>query len=152
MNTAKDLATVELFEGLGADDLGAFAAIAQEVRFDPGQEVYATGSAGDSMYVIIEGTFAVRVRDEHGEEVDVATLKSGSYFGEMEVVGGMNRTASIVSETEGRGYRFDAAALNTMLKKNAKAAAHFYRQVSRELARRLKSTTRDMGYFKARST
>ncbi|MBI3179297.1 MAG: cyclic nucleotide-binding domain-containing protein [Deltaproteobacteria bacterium] len=152
MNTAKDLATVELFEGLSADDLGAFAAIAQEVRFDAGQEVYAAGSAGDSMYVIIEGTFAVRVKDEHGEEVDVAALKPGSYFGEMEVVGGMNRTAAVVSDAEGRGYRFDATALTGLLKKNAKAAAHFYRQVSRELVRRLKSTTRDMGYFKARST
>jgi CRP-like cAMP-binding protein len=114
--------------------------------------VYESGSAGDSMYVIVEGSFAVRVTHEDGEEVDVASLKPGTYFGEMEVVGAINRTAAIVSEEDGRCYRFDAAQLLSLLKRNDKLAAHFYREVSKGLIQRLKNTTRDMGYFKARAT
>jgi CRP/FNR family transcriptional regulator, cyclic AMP receptor protein len=152
MDTAKELGSTELFAGLDGDSLAAFAGIATETRFGPEQTVYETGAAGDSMYVIVEGVFAVRVKDEHGEEVDVAQLKPGSYFGEMEVVGGMNRTAAIVSEADSRAYRFDAAALVALLKRNEKLAAHFYREVSKGLIKRLKNTTRDMGYFKARAT
>ncbi len=151
MNTAVDLAETELFLGLSQDELAAFAGIAREVRFEPGQVVYDTGAAGDSLYVIAEGEFIVRVKDGEGEEVDVATLKPRSYFGEMEVVGAINRTAAVVADGAGRCYRFEAAELLALLKRNANLAAHFYRQIARELIKRLKNTTRDMGYFKARA-
>lgn len=151
MDTAKELAGTELFEGLKPDDIAAFAGIAREVRFQPEQSVYTAGGPGDALYVIAEGNFVVRVTDDKGEEVDVAQLKPKSYFGEMEVIGGMSRTAAIVSEGDGRCYRFDATALLNLLKNNEHLAAHFYRQVARELIRRLKNTTRDMGYFKARA-
>lgn len=151
MDTAKELGETSLFAGLGPDDLAAFAGIALEKEFGPEELVYEAGSAGDSLYVIIEGEFAVRVVDEHGDEVDVAVLKPGTYFGEMEVVGGINRTAAIVSQADGRCYRFDAAQLLSLLKRNHHLAAHFYREVCKGLITRLKNTTRDMGYFKSRA-
>ena len=152
MSATEELAKTNLFDGMEAADLEAFAALAREVKFGPEESVYQAGSAGDSMYVIVEGAFAVRVTDEDEEEVDVAHLKPGSYFGEMEVLGGMGRTAAIVSEGDGRCYRFDATELTGLLKTNKSVAAHFYREVCSELIRRLKNTTRDMGYFKARAT
>ena len=151
MNSAEELAETALLEGLADADIAALAAIATEAVFGPQEQVYAAGSAGDSMYVIVEGEFAVRVLDEHGEEVDVATLKPGTYFGEMEVIGAINRTAAIVSLDDGRCHRFDATALLSVLGQHDHLAAHFYRQVCRGLIQRLKNTTRDMGYFKARA-
>ena len=151
MNTAVELAEVDLFKGLSPEGIASFAGIAREAKTEPGQVVYESGGAGDSLYVIVEGTFAVRVKDESGDEVDVANLKKGSYFGEMEVIGGMNRTAAVVSLGDGRCYRFDASELLALLKRDNALAAHFYRQVARELIKRLKNTTRDMGYFKARA-
>ncbi|MEL6339184.1 MAG: cyclic nucleotide-binding domain-containing protein [Myxococcota bacterium] len=151
MDTAKELATSQLFEGLEAEDIAVFANIAQEARYEPQQEVFAPGSAGDALYVIVEGAFAVRMKNDDGEDVDVAQLKEGTYFGEMEVIGGMNRAASIVSVGDGRCYRFDASELLNMLKTKHHLAAHFYREVARELIKRLRTTTRDMGYFKSRA-
>ncbi len=152
METAKELGETSLFKGLGPDDLAAFAGIAVEAKFGPEELVYESGHAGDSMFVIVEGKFAVRVIDEHNDEVEVASLKAGSYFGEMEVIGGMNRTAAIVSAEDGRCYRFDAAQLLALLKRNDHVAGHFYREVCKGLIKRLQNTTRDMGYFKARAT
>ena len=151
MEAAKELGDTTLFKGLQADHLASFAGIAQSISFGPEDVVYTAGSAGDSLFVIIEGTFTVRVRDENGEEVDVATLKPNSYFGEMEVIGGINRTASVVSVGDSRCYRFDAAQLMALLKRNDHLGAFFYREVSKELINRLKNTTRDMGYFKSRA-
>jgi len=151
MEAAKELSSSELLEGLEPEHIAAFAGIAVEVKYGPEEVVYETGSAGDSLYIIVEGTFGVRVLDEHEEEVDVARLKPGSYFGEMEVIGGINRTAAIVSEEDGRCYRFDAIQLLDLLKRNDHIAAHVYREVCRGLIKRLKNTTRDMGYFKSRA-
>lgn len=151
METAKELGYSSLFKGLGPDHLAQFAGIATEARFEPEEVVYQTGTAGDSMYVIVEGSFAVRTIDDNDEEVDIVSLKPGSYFGEMEVIGGINRTAAIVSEGDGRCYRFDASELLSLLKRNDHLAAHFYREVCKGLIQRLKNTTRDMGYFKARA-
>jgi CRP-like cAMP-binding protein len=152
METAKDLSETTLFNGLDNEQLSAIAGIATSAEFGPDEVVYESGSVGDSMYMIVKGAFTVRVVDENGEQVDVATLRTGSYFGEMEVIGGINRTASIVSAEESRCYRFDAAALLSLLKQNAPLAAQFYREVCKGLILRLKNTTRDMGYFKVRAT
>jgi len=151
METAKELGTTELFQGLKPDDLAHFAGIASEKRFGPDEVVYDAGGAGDSLYVIVEGSFTVRVNDENDEEVDVATLKAGSYFGEMEVIGGFNRTASVVALSDARCYNFDAGGLLSLLKQNDTLAAHFYREICRGVIKRLKATTRDMGYFKSRA-
>lgn len=152
MNTAKELATTSLFADLASDDLALFAGLAREVQFSPEEKVYSAGTAGDSFFVIIAGRFRVQVTDENKDEVVVATLKAGSYFGEMEVIGGLNRTADVIAEQESRCYRFDSAAVLSTLKGNDHLAAHFYRHICRELIRRLQSTTRDMGYFKSRAT
>ncbi len=151
MNTAMELARADLFADLDPERLASFAAIAREVKLEPGQVVYEVDAAGDALYVIIEGKFAVRLCDEHGDEVDVAALKPGSYFGEMGILGGTGRSATVVSEDAGRCYRFEAAELLSLLKADPVKAAHFYRHVARELSRRLRDTTRNMGYFKARA-
>ena len=64
MNTAKELAETTLFCGMQSDDLAAFAGIAREVTFGPQDMVYEAGSAGDSFFVIIEGSFRVWVCHE----------------------------------------------------------------------------------------
>ena len=151
MNAAIDLAKTKLFSGLDEAQIADFAAIAAEQQFAPQEVVYNEGSAGDSLYIIAEGEFTVRTKDDDGAQVDVATLRAGTYFGEMEVVGGINRTASVVAKGEAKTYRFDAGALNQLLGNKPELAAHIYKQFAKELIKRLRDTTQHMGYFKARA-
>lgn len=151
MDVGTELANSKLFEGLRAEDLAAIVAIAQPVQFTAMQTIFRAGEAGDCLYVIVEGTVVVKTQDDNGDEVDVAHLSSGSCFGEMEVVGGMTRAASIVAETDGRGYRFIGNALIDVLGRSDRLAAQIYRRLCVELIRRLRNSTRDMGYFKARA-
>ena len=151
MDTATALTNSALFEGARPEDVAALVAIATRVRFGPQERVYEAGSVGDALYIIAEGLFTVLVQDEHGDEIEVARLKPGTSFGEMEVIGGMNRTATVMSETDGACIRLEAMALNDVLRRSDRLAAHFYRRVSEELVRRLRDTTRSMGYFKARA-
>jgi NADH dehydrogenase len=63
--------------------------IARE-HFEPGQEVFQQGDVGDRVYVVLSGAAEV-VRD--GQRV--AALAGGDYFGEMALLGGAQRNATV---------------------------------------------------------
>jgi len=64
------------------------------------------GDAGDSFYIIKKGSVEVIVEKAPGEGVVVATLGPGNFFGEMSLLTGAVRTASIFREG-GRRVRSD---------------------------------------------
>lgn len=69
--------------------------IARNVR------VVSEGERGDEFYVLKKGTATVSCRNAHGQNVDVALLKPGNYFGEEALVGDTIRNASITMCTDG---------------------------------------------------
>ncbi len=95
------LRSVEIFQPL-SDEAKAY--ITEQMTphtFAPGQVVVEQGAAGDSLFIIVEGTVGVWVRLASGETLEVDRMGAGSFFGEMALLTGEARTASIkaVSET-----------------------------------------------------
>ncbi|NOJ76982.1 cyclic nucleotide-binding domain-containing protein [Myxococcus xanthus] len=93
------LPTIPLFSDLPRD---AFIELFERCplrRFGPGERIIDQGSHGDAFYVICEG--AVRVfRTEGGQRQDIATLEGGTFFGEMALLSGAARTASVESASD----------------------------------------------------
>ncbi|AKQ66170.1 PKA regulatory subunit-like protein [Myxococcus hansupus] len=93
------LPTIPLFSDLPRD---AFIELFERCplrRFGPGERIIEQGSHGDAFYVICEG--AVRVfRTDEGQRQDLATLEGGTFFGEMALLSGAARTASVESASE----------------------------------------------------
>ncbi|MCP3142360.1 cyclic nucleotide-binding domain-containing protein [Pyxidicoccus xibeiensis] len=94
-----ELPTVPLFSDLPRD---AFIELFERCplrRFGPGELIIQQGSHGDAFYVICEG--AVRVfRTDGGQRQDLATLEGGACFGEMALLSGAARTASVEGASE----------------------------------------------------
>jgi CRP-like cAMP-binding protein len=94
-----ELPTVPLFSDLPRD---AFIELFERCplrRFGPGERIIEQGTRGDAFYVICEG--AVRVfRTEDGQRQDLATLEGGACFGEMALLSGAARTASVEGASE----------------------------------------------------
>lgn len=68
-------------------------------RLEPGELVIQQGSLGDSFFVICAGS--VKVYRVDGEQRrDIATLNEGAFFGEMALLSGAARTASVEAATE----------------------------------------------------
>ena len=93
------LPTIPLFSDLPRD---AFIELFERCplrRFNVGERIIEQGSHGDSFYVICEG--GVRVfRTEGTQRLDLATLESGAVFGEMALLSGAPRTASVEGAAE----------------------------------------------------
>ena len=91
---AEALAAVPLFQSLTPRELETVAELAKEFSFGAGQPVTKEGADAGRMFVIVEGTAKV---DVHGKEV--ASLGPGDVIGEMALIDGRPRTATVTAET-----------------------------------------------------
>jgi CRP/FNR family cyclic AMP-dependent transcriptional regulator len=88
------LERVPLFEDLSKSQLRGVRDLAEEVRYMEGASIVREGEPGDSFYVIVEGQAKVQRGDK-----TLATLVPGEFFGEISLLDGGERTATVVSET-----------------------------------------------------
>lgn len=88
------LERVPLFEDLSKGQLRGVRDLAEEVRYMEGASIVREGEPGDSFYVIVEGQAKVQRGDK-----TLATLVPGEFFGEISLLDGGERTATVVSET-----------------------------------------------------
>jgi small-conductance mechanosensitive channel/CRP-like cAMP-binding protein len=98
------LSHIELFKGMDDEDLREIAASLVVLDFTPLEVLVRQGEEGSEMFVIIEGAVEV-LADVDGREVRVATMQAGDYFGEMSLLTGEPRTATVRATTKGRLWR-----------------------------------------------
>ncbi|MGH8935820.1 MAG: Crp/Fnr family transcriptional regulator [Acidimicrobiia bacterium] len=90
------LKTVPLFSGLSLKQLNELARNVEEVPVPRGTMLAREGQAGNEFFVVLEGKAAVRRRGRR-----IATLGEGDYFGEMSILDGAPRSATVAAETDG---------------------------------------------------
>ena len=88
------LREVPLFADLANRDLKRLADSMQEKSFEAGKEIVSEGKGGVGFFVILEGTARV---SQGGE--DRGRLAVGDYFGEMALIDGDDRTATVHADT-----------------------------------------------------
>jgi small-conductance mechanosensitive channel len=103
---------------LGALDdelLVALGATMHTLDFGTDEVVVHEGAQGESLFVVGSGACAVRVADRRGAPKTVATLRAGDVFGEMSLLTGERRRASVVALEESRVLEFRKAELQPLL-------------------------------------
>lgn len=83
-----DMTPIELTEVLGR---------LRHHEFPAGRVVVKEGDPGESLFVLSEGRVRVTTRDPRGKSVELAELKEGDFFGEVALLTGKPRTATITS-------------------------------------------------------
>jgi CRP/FNR family transcriptional regulator, cyclic AMP receptor protein len=90
------LAEVPLFAGVPTRHVRKIASLSSVARFDAKAPIVNAGDPGEAFYVILSGSAKVR----RGRGRASADLGPGAYFGEMALLDGAPRSATIVAETE----------------------------------------------------
>jgi small-conductance mechanosensitive channel/CRP-like cAMP-binding protein len=94
------LGRIELFQSLSADELDRVAGASPLATYEQGETLVRQGEEGSTFYVIFEGRVAVVVRNAEGQDVAVAHLEKDAFFGEMALLTGAARTATVIAETD----------------------------------------------------
>jgi len=105
------LRAVPLFSLLSERQLRAVLRSARAVGFSPGTRLMSAGEPGRALFVISEGTASVTLDDG----TEVASLGPGSYVGEMAVIDGKPRTATITASHARRRIRSSLIAARIRL-------------------------------------
>jgi CRP/FNR family cyclic AMP-dependent transcriptional regulator len=122
------LRAVPLFSLLSERELLSVLGSAHAVAFASGAAVIQQGEKGKGFFVITDGTAGVTLDGE-----DLVTLASGSYFGEMAVIDGGPRTATITAQTQLSTLEITPAAFLRLVDREPMVAQAFYEELSRRL-------------------
>jgi uncharacterized membrane protein len=68
----------------------------------PGTLLFKVGDVGDRMFLIVAGTIRIYIHDGDGDDVTLAELAAGDFFGEMAIVDGKPRSAHAAVTSEAR--------------------------------------------------
>jgi CRP-like cAMP-binding protein len=91
---AEVLGALPLFEGLRKRQLQGLAKLAKVQDYSPNEPIVQTGEGGDSFYVMLEGRARVAGKSR--------TLRAGDFFGEMALIDGGPRSATIMAASDVR--------------------------------------------------
>jgi CRP/FNR family transcriptional regulator, cyclic AMP receptor protein len=122
----------------GRVDAGARSALTERlepVDFPSGHIVYAEGSPGDSLYIIISGKVKIgRVAHDGGEDL-LAVMGPSEMFGEMSTFDPGPRTSRATAVTDVLAVTIDRGALRALMSENPAVAEHLLRLLARRLRR-----------------
>ncbi|NND60769.1 MAG: mechanosensitive ion channel [Gammaproteobacteria bacterium] len=132
INARRLFSRIEWLEALTEDELDQLAGISVGQEFRAGEAVVTQGSEGSSLYVLVEGMLEVAVTDADGNESRVGRVEPGQAFGEMSLLTGSERVATVQCLTNAYALEIRREDLEPILRARPEIA----RELGRMMARR----------------
>jgi HEAT repeat protein len=129
---------VPLLADLTGSDLQRIAALATEQHADDNEVIFEQGDAGEEMYVIVHGEVKVMITANDESEKEVARRKTGEVIGEMSLISGEPRIASVIASGKVHLLCLDRKSFEGLLRERPEVCF----AVMRVLCNRLKEATR----------
>jgi CRP-like cAMP-binding protein len=133
-----------LFADLDATELAEIVKIMQVQRLRAGQTVFREGDPGDAWYVLFEGTAGVSKEGVAGAARDIARLEAHACFGEMAVIDGSARSATIRAQSDLTLFRFRRGSFQDLLEEGSLAAYKLVLAMARILSQRHRRLTQQI--------
>jgi CRP/FNR family transcriptional regulator, cyclic AMP receptor protein len=125
-----------LFAACRADELTDMLALASQQTMKKGQTVLLQGDPGDALIILLKGQARVTMVASNGREITLDYADPGGVLGEIAVLDGGERTASVIAITDGSYLRLSRAAFEAFVERQPGMAW----RLMRGLAARLRQT------------
>src|SRR5436190_3126385 len=133
------LANVPVFAPLSEEEIDKLARASVKRIFAPGEAIVRRGQEGRSMFVVIRGNVKVQVPENNIQKV-INRLTVNDFFGEMGLMTGEPRTATVVAEDEVDVLEIRKAAIKPIFEVNPDLMSAVYEIIE---ARKLLLSTTD---------
>lgn len=137
-----------LFKELEPAELAQVSEIAQEKTYSAGQDIFISGQAASSLYLIRMGTVKIYSTSKTGDDIAISNLSSGSHFGEMPLLDGEKRSATAQATETATLIEIPYEPLKKLLTANPNMAAKIYFAMAHFLCGRLRNTNEDLSKAK----
>ncbi|MET3960881.1 CRP/FNR family cyclic AMP-dependent transcriptional regulator [Marmoricola sp. OAE513] len=128
------LRALPLFADCKTRELAEVAAIADEIQLPAGRVMARENAEGGEFIVIAEGTAEVTAEVQHGDQ-SIADLGPGDFFGEIALVTGRRRNATVVATSPVRALVIEGHAFLSLLEHSPRIRARVETAVAERLAR-----------------
>lgn len=119
------LKDVEVLRALAIEEVAALAALIHNRSLPAERLICRQGEPGDSMYILMRGAVRVQI-----DGTTVATLRAGDVLGEMSLLTGLPRSATIMTEAPVELIEIDRVSFRNVMQTNPAIAAEIARIVS----------------------
>lgn len=123
--TSECLSRIPIFAPLSGEELETLAHASNDRIFAPGEAIVRKGQEGNSMFVIIRGAVKVQI-PENGVVKTINNLRTNDYFGEMSLLTGEPRTATVVAVEETEVLQIKKTALKAIFEANPQLVKSIY--------------------------
>lgn len=137
------LVSTPLFNGLDPAERADVVRIMEVMRLREGEKVFEERDPGDAWYVISEGTARV-LKNVDAAPREIARLSRGECFGEMAILDGSARSATVEAGSDLTLFRFRRARFDDLLDQGSLGAYKLVVSMARVLSQRQRELTRQL--------
>ncbi len=117
----------KLFSSLDEGGRRRLIEAATRMRMAPGEVIVSEGDVPDAMYIVLQGELQVTATSFSGGELDVSKIETGAVFGEIGVMTGEPRNATVTAVSEGWLMRLAVEDVRAVLADNPEISGDLMR-------------------------
>jgi NTE family protein len=129
------LGTLDIFAEIDAALLLSLARRATSLSIDGGRMLFEEGAPSDALYILVSGALSVSMLADDGSIIRLSELYAGDTIGEMGVLTGQPRTATVTALRDSDLLRIGGGDLLELVRISPALSLAFARLVSRRLVR-----------------
>ncbi len=96
----KLLRNIPVFKSISETHIKQIARDVKTVRYKKGGTVFYQSDESMDLYIVLDGKLRASLFDEEGDELVLATFNKGDFFGEMSLLDGVARSATVTAEED----------------------------------------------------
>ncbi len=143
-NEKYTIMSLPVFEKLAYEEMEVLGNIVSSCQFHAGQVIFQEGTNGSSMYFVVEGTLEVIKQSEDGKPAVITNLVSGQSVGEMSLIEGIVRSATVQAKTDGTLLLLKREDLEKLLDEHPKIGIKVLKGISQLLGMNLRKMSAEM--------
>ena len=133
MDYASFLKNVPLFASLKPTDLDNLARITKVNKYKKGDSIFHQADPGSTLYIIASGQVKITVISPEGDEIILAILTDGDFFGELSLLDQHPRSANVVTMMDTQAIVLHQHDLLNFLSTHPELAIDIMAELSRRL-------------------